>query len=49
MHPVITEARTVEDLRIVVVEPWRMVLEWIGTEKAIAYEVHVNSSQSGIK
>ena len=44
-EPVITEARTVEDLEITLVEPWRMVVEWTGTEKAIAYEVHVNSTQ----
>ena len=45
VHPVITEARTVEDLAITTVEPWRMVVEWTGTDKAIAYEVHVNSTE----
>ena len=44
-EPVITEARTVEDLEISLIEPWRMVVEWTGTEKAIAYEVFVNSTQ----
>ncbi|CBY21240.1 unnamed protein product [Oikopleura dioica] len=45
LYPVITEAKTVEDLIIADIEPWRMILEWTGTEKAIAYEVHVNSTE----
>ena len=49
MQPVITEAKTVEDLEISIIEPWRMVVQWTGTEKAIAYEVHVNSTQYNFK
>jgi hypothetical protein len=32
-YSVITEAKTVEDLEIAVIEPYRMQIEWTGTEK----------------